>query len=298
MPPPAVLPLVLPDPLLRGPFTTAHARAVGLSRHQLLTMHRAGVLRRVLRGVYVDALVPDGPSVRAVALSLLVDSRTVAVDRTAAWLHGLELPGEPVHAHDVLGRSRPGAHFGARRELAPRDVCLLAGGIRATSPVRTVLDLARLLGPGRALATLDQALRTGRCAPAALFADLPAQAGLPGADRLAGLAARADGRAADVTESLLRHCWHEAGLPWPVPGLRSGGARLALGLPAHRFGVVLGTPGSATAPAPAGWTVLAVPAWRVLHGDAELLAERLRSAFSAHLLGVRPLHDAGADAHR
>lgn len=302
------LPLALPDPLLTGPFTTAHARAVGVARHRLLAMQRAGVVRRLLRGVYVAADRAEDAALRAAALALLVDGAAVAVDRTAAWLHGLDLPGEPVHAHDVLGRSHPGLHFGSRRRLADREVLTLPAGIRVTTPVRTLLDLGRLLAPDRALATLDLALRTGRCRAAGLFAELPAQSGLPGADRLPRLVASADARAADVAESLLRHCWYDAALPPPVPGLVLRGQRLALALPTHRFGVVLArgcassaeTAARATTSAldrhPVGWTVAAVPAWRVLHGDPELVAERLRSAFGAHLLGVRRSHDAGADA--
>src|SRR5690242_14380341 len=74
-----------------GPFTVPMAAEAGISEHALRKMVEAGVLRRVLRGVYVRASTPDSAELRAQAAFLVVSPSAVLCDRTAAWLHGINV---------------------------------------------------------------------------------------------------------------------------------------------------------------------------------------------------------------
>lgn len=79
-----------PLPLDR-PFTPAQAHAWGVSRQTLRTLVARGVVRRVLQGVYVATQAVDDMNLRAQALALVVPEAAVVTDRTAAWLHGIDL---------------------------------------------------------------------------------------------------------------------------------------------------------------------------------------------------------------
>jgi hypothetical protein len=272
------------------PFTPAMAARAGIGRAVLDRLHREGRVRRLLRGVYVDATVPLSPTVRARALALVVGADQVVVGATAAWLHGVDVPqadpARPVPL-EVRGRARP--YAGRRLPYAGHDLQTVAG-IRCTTPLRTALDLGRRLAPDRALAALDGLLRLGSFTHTALMAELPRFGGHPGAGQLRELAALADARAGCPAESALRLRWLDGRLPTPSPGLvvpAPGGHRLALGLPAHRFGAVLagGVGDAALATlATAGWRVAVVGAERVLRGDPTFVTGHLEREFHLHLL--------------
>ena len=210
-------------------------------------------MRRVLRGVYAATGAPDTVLFRAAAVSLVVRRDTIVVDRTAAWIHGVDVRGSsPADALVPLDRvSRSGralaaqagtrAHAGTRpgRQLTGRDVVLVEG-VHVTTPLRTALDLGRLLPAGRALGAMDALLGIGSFTHTQLLAELPRMAGCPGVGQLRLLAPQVDARAAGLAESVLRLHWNEARLPTPVPGMpvAAGGrlVRLALGVDRRQFG--------------------------------------------------------------
>lgn len=92
---------------------------------------------------------------------------------------------------------------------ADEVVCL--HGTPTTSPLRTVVDCARTLPFGPALAVADSALRLGLVRARDLRADAAAARG-PGATARRRVAEHADGRAASCLESLLRALLVEAGI--------------------------------------------------------------------------------------
>jgi hypothetical protein len=248
-----------------------------LSRATLRRLVRTGVVRRLLRGVYLREDVPETAEVRAAALGLVLPADVVLVDRTAGWLHGSPLVAPA--PYDVLGRDRPGRYFGARRPLAGHDVeCV--GPVRVTTRARTALDLGRLLAPDRGLAVLDDALRRG-CDRDELVAALPQHANLPGAARLRDLVGIADPRAADPAESVLRARWLDAGLPTPVPGFDHDGRRLSIALPEQRFAATVAGPHEV-----AGWSVVPLSRARILDSDAELVQRHLLREYHRHLLAT------------
>lgn len=138
--------------LLAMPFTQEQARAEGVSQHAFEKLVRTGLLRRVIRGAYAVAQAPDDTLMRASAAALVVPPTAVVADRTAAWLHGVELlprsaqtqapPLNVVHVDDTRVR-RPEVD-GRRRGLIATDITVVHG-VRVTTPLRTTLDLGRLL---------------------------------------------------------------------------------------------------------------------------------------------------------
>lgn len=276
------------------PFTPAMARTAGMQRGALERQVRSGTVRRILRGVYVHASVPETSSLRAAALALVLPADAVAVDRTAAWLYGIEVaPGvegrlPPVDLVRPSGGSR--RHFGGRRALAARDVVRIRD-VRVTTPLRTALDLGRLLAPDRALATIDALLRTGRFSHVELLAELSRMGSHKGVLQLRRLAPLADARAADPAESVLRLRWLDADLPTPVPHLLvaapGGRVEVTLAAPGQRFAVCLG--GRAEdkrlrSLALPGWRAVVLSPHRVLNADAYLVSQHLRTEFHRQLL--------------
>jgi hypothetical protein len=269
------------------PFTPGIAARAGIGRAVLDRLHREGRVRRLLRGVYLDATVPVTRPVRARALALVVGSQQVVVGLTAAWLHGVELPRRDPHAPIAIEVRGRGARDGGRPVRYAGHDLESVDGVRCTTALRTALDLGRQLAPERAIAALDGLLRLGAFPHTALMAELPRFTGQQGIVQLRELAALADGRADGAAESVLRLRWLRGRLPTPTPGLRVQGTRLALGLDTHRFGAVIAgreSDAEHAALSSLGWRVVVLGAERVLRGDPTYLVEHLEREFHLHLL--------------
>ena len=131
------------------PFTWAELGSLGLSQSMLRRAQRERVVRTVVRGVYVRADLPDSLELRARAVAKAVRPHHVVTDRTAAWLHGVEVHGYaeregpvPVETCALRGHEPTGLAGvdGRTRDLRPDDVMVL-DGLRVTTPLRTALDL-------------------------------------------------------------------------------------------------------------------------------------------------------------
>ena len=214
-------------------------------------MVRAGTVRRLLRGVYAASAAPDTRRLRAAAVALAAGRDVVVVDRTAAWVHGVDV----TRARPRPAGGRPGA--AARRRARRQSSRQLAGhdvehveGLRLTTPA------AHRAGPRPAAAARPGAGRrwTRCCATAgfthaALLAELPRLAGHRGVGQLRTLAAQVDARSAGPAESVLRLHWHAARPAHARSRAcrsRPGGrlVRLALGVERRQFGAVARRPGA------------------------------------------------------
>lgn len=213
-----------PLPLDR-PFTVEQATALGVSQHMQRRLLREGYLRRVVRGVLAAAQAEDSIEFRAAALALVVPPSAIVTDRTAAWLHGVpilprgsvaEMPSIQVFSDAQSRLRRPGVASGIRA-LEAYDVTTI-GSVRLTTPLRTALDLGRLLWRFDALAALDGFLRIG-LSKLTLLAQVERFRGYRGVRQLRALAELADGRAESPAESALRLHWLESGAPEPEPQL-------------------------------------------------------------------------------
>jgi hypothetical protein len=203
------------------PFTVPQARAAGLARHDVRSLVAQGFLRPVLRGVHVASQVPDDMWLRARALALVLPPEAVVTDRTAAWLHGVNVlprtsghvvpPVEAFHTTDTR-MARTGVASG-RRGLLATDVTVIHG-IRSTSALRTALDLGRLLWRFDALGAIDAFLRLG-VPHEAMVEQLDRFKGYRGVIQLRHLVPLGDARSESMGESALRLHWHDAGLPRP-----------------------------------------------------------------------------------
>ncbi len=212
-----------PLPLDR-PFRTTDAVGLGVPRARLQTLTRRGLIRPVLQGVSVAAQVVDSIECRAHALSLVVPESAVVVDRTAAWLHMVDvLPRSAVHEMppiEVFSRAesrvrRPGVASGERR-LLDGDVTVV-NGVLVTTRLRTALDLGRSLNRYHALAALDALVRAGVDLEV-LLESVERFRRQRGVVQLRRLAPLVDPRAESPQESVLRLHWHETStLPPPQP---------------------------------------------------------------------------------
>jgi hypothetical protein len=215
--------MVSADLLFEGrPFERADADEAGLTQHDVTELLNVGALRQVIRGVYLDARVPDDLASRAASLRLRLPPDAVVCRLTAAWLWGVDGRGPeqlgPVEFVECVvppGR-QPLCHAGVRSYVAPLtgDTCL-AGGVPATTPVRTAIDVLRWLAPHMGLAIADALTARGLATPEAIRAhveDFPARRGIRQARYLASLI---EPRTESFGESWLRLRIIDAGFPRP-----------------------------------------------------------------------------------
>lgn len=213
------MPPILPE----GPFTYRDAREAGWSRKRLETAIRNGVVRRVLHGVYVSCDALDTIELRVGALALVVSPHSVVCDRTAAWLHGIDvfgygdqelLPDVETCVYRHRSRTDRAGVDGRTRDLLPQDVMVIRG-VTVTTPLRTALDLGCGLGRHRALGALDQFMRAHGITYSEMNGELPRFFRRRGVVQLRELVPLADPRAESLRESWVRLDIHDAGLPCP-----------------------------------------------------------------------------------
>ena len=232
------------------PFTYTQLDEVGLSRSQLRRAVESRQVRRLLTNVYVASSIADSMDLRIKAVALAVRPGHIACDRTAAWLHGVDvrtfsehavhppveacvLPGrEPSQRVGVLGRSR---------DLKPSDIHD-HGLLRVTTPLRTALDLGCILTRRDALAAIDQLRRLHGFGVAELEAELPRYRRRRGVVQLRSIVGLSDPRSESVRESWTRLALADAGLPTPevqwwvaIDGVPA--YRLDLAYPHHRIAI-------------------------------------------------------------
>ncbi|MDT0203290.1 hypothetical protein [Nocardioides sp. AE5] len=231
------------------PFTRQEALACGVTDRTLRALIDAALLRRPVRGVFVDHRVPDSLDTRVRILSKVVPPGSFVADRTAGWLHGANMILAPndhltvprVSVFHLPGRDRTRREMvvSGERALAPGDLVEIQG-LLVTSPLRTALDLGRFLRRAQALSAMDSLLRLGQFGREELIAGVERFARQRGVRQLRAMAPLADGRSESPGESALRLHWYDAGLPPPelqVPYLEDGRALyyLDMGLPDLRF---------------------------------------------------------------
>jgi hypothetical protein len=240
---------------LEEPFTGATARAHGIHSVELSRLVALGLVRRLVRGVYVANQVADALELRVAALRLVVPPGAVVTDRTAGWLHGADMvlaPGDhlvvpPVSVFHV-GRGcrvRTDLVASGQRMMPEADITDV-DGLRVTTPLRTACDLGRLLKRAPALAALDAMLRLGTFSKDELLLAAAGFRGYRWVRQLRALAPITDRRAESPPESILRLRWLDcSGMPRPEPqrpvsapsGVVGGFYFVDLGVDELQFGV-------------------------------------------------------------
>ena len=166
---------------------------------------------------------PDTIDLRAQAAALVVSTASVLCDRTAAWLHGIDVMW---HAeHDIIppldtfvlrdhSRTRRSQTNAGERDLAPRDMTTVFG-VAVTTPLRTALDLGCNLPRRDALAALDAFMRVFELSREDLLREVPRYFRRRGVRQLRGLVPLADPRAESPGESWTRLAIIDENLPPP-----------------------------------------------------------------------------------
>lgn len=125
---------------------------------------RSSAWRRVFRGVYADADLPDDVALHISGARLLMPQEAVFSGRTAAFLHGaqqLTHPGDPVEISVPAGlRYGPVAGLRIRQVVLGAPDVVLVGTRPCTTPIRTALDIARHEPVLDAVPALDVLLST------------------------------------------------------------------------------------------------------------------------------------------
>lgn len=211
---------------LDAPFTLSDLPRLGITRRRLRAMLSAAVVRRVVRGVYAPTSLGDGLAVRAQAVALVLPEGYAACDRTAAWLHGIDL--YPYADHDAglevemcVGPGRTASRrdgIGGHRRTLLDDEVMDVEGIAVTTPLRTAVDLACVLRRRDALAALDAFRRTHDLSEASLSELMRRRyRGRRGVVQARALIPLSDPRSESIRESWVRVAIIDAGLPSPEP---------------------------------------------------------------------------------
>lgn len=192
-----------------GVVTSAQALTY-LTRHRL----ENGALQKVWHGIYGCGQLTPGLRLRG--LDLATGTTVAACMGTAAAAYGFDTEQRTdLHVLNPIGRRlrSTGGLIVHRRAGAP---LIAVAGRPATAPAWTAIEVARTLHRPRALATLDAALRSGRCNRADLEHAVQQQAGRRGIVPVRELLDLASPLAESPMESETRLVMIDGGLPHPV----------------------------------------------------------------------------------
>lgn len=208
-----------------GVFTVEQAIADGWTRSALRHAVRTDglyVLRRGLLAAPPEAMDPWQQRLilhrHAAAAAGLAYPQALVSHASAALLHGLPLlfvPDRPclTAAHDHAG-SVPAVHL-HRSRVAPRERLRL-GPVRACSPARAAVDIAREAGVAAGLVVADAALAVGLAGVNDLLLGAARSTRRPRVGAARFVAEFADGLAESPLESVSRLRIAEVGLPAPL----------------------------------------------------------------------------------
>ena len=211
--------------LLSEPFTAGEARRLGLTKRDLDRAVVDGDLVKPVRGVYLEADVELTVAVRARAARLVTSRTSILVDRSAAWLWGVdcfryaELDGTPqlescvLRGHQATEREEVD---GVTRDLLREDWVELEG-IRVTTPLRTAADLGCRIWAPHALGAMDGLARAHGFTRRDLQLLQRRYRRRRGVVQLRTLVAMVDPRAESQPESWTRWFIVQEGLPCPEP---------------------------------------------------------------------------------
>ena len=195
------------------PFTAKMALDSGVTYRQLRELVHLGLIRRLIKGVYLATEAGDTLELRVAGLKLVVPKDAVVVDRHAGWLLGADMmlaPGEhldlqPLSIFLPAGRGRLRNDLAASGERTFRDDDIVEiDGLLVSNALRTAWDVGRVRWPERAIAGIDQMHRLGQYDPNEFLAGIDRFRGQRYVKTLRAVAPHADGRAESPPESVLR----------------------------------------------------------------------------------------------
>ena len=208
----------------RGVATYAQLLEAGLSPSAMTRRLHSGRLRRLHRGVY---LVSPFPLPLARERAAVLASNGVLSHESAAWLWGVRPEPAASTPVDVTrvggGAQRPGIRV-HRVDRLETDERTEKDGIPITTPVRTLMDLATLLGMRELEGAVARAEREGLLDGAALSRYVAGRRGRAGVRALRAVLAIPGEPALtrSVAEEEVLALIRKAGLPSPECNVRVG----------------------------------------------------------------------------
>jgi very-short-patch-repair endonuclease len=199
---------------MKGPFTLEQARQLGVSRAQL----QGASWRKLGAGTYAWAGLPDGLALKLAAVTLRLPPTAAFSGRTAAWLHGIDVPyaGDRVEVTVPLSSGVSGrVGVITRRALLRQGDVVVRRGMRTTSMARTLADLAQTVPLVDAVIATDAALHSRLVTMARLRAWIAERPGAKGNTRFRRVIRLAEPASESAMETRLRILFVQAGLPRP-----------------------------------------------------------------------------------
>lgn len=206
-------------------FAAADARRAGVGRNDVAPLLRSGEWRRVRHGVYTTGAVwrtheAAGTThlLECAAVLLRVDAGAVVSHGSAARVHQLLLPtglSDDVRL-TAPDNYRTGRGYTVHQAGLAEDDVVAVDGLRVTSLVRTLLDVAREWDVVDAVVAIDDALADGRVTLAELTAAVLRHSHWPGIGRASGSVRLARVGAHSPHETRSRLALVGAGLPEPM----------------------------------------------------------------------------------
>lgn len=207
------------------PFTRADLATLRRSETDLRRGLRLGEIRAALRGVFVATHLEDSIDLRVAAVAKVVRPHHVITDRTAAWVHGIDVhvyaehdrcpPIETCALRGEEPTERDGTD-GRTRDLLPADV-MTVDGMAVTTPLRTALDLGCCLRRREAFAALCAMAHEHDLTRADYLRTLPRFRRRRGVVQLRELVALVDPRIESQREAWVFLAIADAGIDPPEP---------------------------------------------------------------------------------
>lgn len=203
----------VPDALRIGPFTSADAVSVGVTRGQL----RGATYRRLGSGLYRWVGLKESPQLKLTAIARRLPAGAAFSGFTAVWLHGLDAqladPIEVTIPEPIGGGHRAGATV-RQATLGAREI-VLRHGLPTTSALRTVVDLGGRNPLTEGVVAADLFLHAGLVSVAELRAHVAEHRKARGIARLRRVVDLAEPKSESAMETRLRMLLVLARLPRP-----------------------------------------------------------------------------------
>jgi very-short-patch-repair endonuclease len=187
--------------------------ALGFDSRSVEHRLRTGRLHRVMQGVYLVGWPQATRKQRWMAAVLACGEGAALSHRSAAALWGIGREGRLIDVSVAREKRRPDIHSRIRPGLPPPETTV-RHGIRVTTPIQTLIDLALELAGNQLERAVNEADKRDLIDPEKLREELDSHAGEPGVKALRTLLDKATFRLSDTElEVLLRPIAAAAGVP-------------------------------------------------------------------------------------
>ncbi|HEY8951651.1 MAG TPA: DUF559 domain-containing protein [Candidatus Dormibacteraeota bacterium] len=207
------MPRSVPAALRNKPFKLVDARSAGVTRRQL----RGAAYRPLGSGVYHWVGLKESPLLTLTGVARRLPTGAAFSGRTAAWLHGLDLPPcDPIEVTmpESGGSSRRAGAAVCRAALGTDEI-VLRRRLPTTSALRTSLDLGGRTPLTEGVVAADLFLHAELVSMDELRNYVAEHPGVKGVARLRRVVGLAEPEAESPMETRLRMLLVNAGLPRP-----------------------------------------------------------------------------------